>query len=247
MKVNCVCMIRGTMMKQTMVLVVDDDPQMQRLVVRNLQLEGYATLTAANGQEGVERVREQTPDLILMDVMMPKMDGFTACQQIRSFSLIPIIMLTARGRDEDKVRGLDAGADDYLTKPFSVEELLARVRAVLRRADYRQEAAQATPATLTIGDITIDFSQHLVQRDGEEIALTPTEYHLFAYLVENAGRVLTQTMLLEQVWGQEYANEYHMLQVNINRLRRKVEADPAHPRYILTKSGVGYSFARPSA
>ncbi len=234
-------------MKQTTVLVVDDDPQMQRLVVRNLQLEGYATLTAANGQEGVDRVREHAPDLILMDVMMPKMDGFTACQQIRSFTLTPIIMLTARGRDEDKVRGLDAGADDYLTKPFSVDELLARVRAVLRRADFRQEAAQSTPATLTIGDITVDFSQHLVQRGGEEVALTPTEYHLFTYLFENAGRVLTQTMLLEQVWGQEYANEYHMLQVNINRLRRKLEVDPAHPRYILTKSGVGYSFARLSA
>ncbi|HKD76637.1 MAG TPA: response regulator transcription factor, partial [Ktedonobacterales bacterium] len=121
------------MMKQTTVMVVDDDPQMQRLVVRNLQLEGYATVTAGNGQEGVDRVREQTPDLILMDVMMPKMDGFTACQQIRTFTLTPIIMLTARGRDEDKVRGLDAGADDYLTKPFSVDELLARVRAVLRR------------------------------------------------------------------------------------------------------------------
>jgi DNA-binding response OmpR family regulator len=233
-------------MKPTTILVVDDDPQMQRLVVRNLQLEGYATSTAGNGQEGVEHVREQAPDLILMDVMMPKMDGFTACQQIRAFALTPIIMLTARGRDEDKVRGLDAGADDYLTKPFSVEELLARVRAVLRRADYRQEVAQATPASQTIGEITVDFRQHLVQRGDQEITLTPTEYHLFTYLFENAGRVLTQTMLLEQVWGSEYSHEYHMLQVNINRLRRKIEADPSHPRSILTKSGVGYSFARPN-
>jgi DNA-binding response OmpR family regulator len=230
--------------RKTTLVVADDDPQIVRLITRNLQLEGYATHTATNGQEAVEAIEAAQPDAVLLDVMMPKLDGFAVTQQVRQFSTVPIILITARGKDLDKVHGLDVGADDYLTKPFSVDELMARVRAVLRRAEYRQAgAALREIPPLTLGGVTIDFTQHLVTRDGVAIPLTPIEYQLCVYLAQNAGRVLTQNMLLEQVWGTEYTGEHHMLQVNINRLRRKLEADPAHPQYILTKSGVGYLFA----
>lgn len=230
--------------RKTTVFIADDDPQMLRLMMRNLELEGYATQTATNGQDALTAIENTVPDAVLLDVMMPKMDGFTVCQHVRAFSNVPIIIVTARGQDQDKVRGLDLGADDYLTKPFSVDELLARVRAVLRRAEFRSDAP-ALPSPLTIGGLVIDFAQHLVTRDGAEVNLTPTEYHLLAYLAQNAGRVLTQQMLLEHVWGSEYSSEHHMLQVNINRLRRKIEPDPAQPRYLLTKSGVGYLLAAP--
>ncbi len=228
--------------KKTTIFIADDDPQMLRLMMRNLELEGYATQTATNGQEAIIAIESAIPDAILLDVTMPKMDGFTVCQRVRAFSAVPIILVTARGQDADKVRGLDLGADDYLTKPFSVNELLARVRAVLRRAEFRSDATFAQ-SPLTVDGLTIDFAQHLVTRDEVEVTLTPTEYHLLAYLAQNAGRVLTQQMLLEYVWGAEYSSEHHMLQVNINRLRRKIEPDPTHPRYILTKSGVGYLLA----
>ena len=225
------------------VLVADDDPQILRLVSRNLQMEGFQTVVAANGQEALDMAMAEPPDLAILDVMMPRLDGFTVCQRIRQFSALPIIMLTARGQDLEKVRGLDLGADDYVTKPFNVEELLARVRSVLRRVDLTSQThAQSEP--ITIGTLTIDFTQHLVTRQGQEIALTPTEYQLLAYFSHNVGRVLTQNMLLEQVWGSEYSGEHHMLQVNINRLRRKIEPDPAHPTSIITKPGIGYLFAR---
>ena len=175
---------------------------------------------------------------------MPKMDGFTVCQRVREFSAVPIIIVTARGQDQDKVHGLDLGADDYLTKPFSVDELLARVRAVLRRTQFTvNEQTHAMSRTSTIGELMIDFSQHLVTKAGQEVSLTATEYRILAYLAQNVGRVVTQDLLLEHVWGSEYLGESHMLQVNINRLRRKIEADPSHPRYLLTKVGVGYFLA----
>jgi DNA-binding response OmpR family regulator len=181
---------------------------------------------------------------VLLDVMMPKMDGFTVCYRVREFSSVPIIIVTARGQDQDKVRGLDLGADDYLTKPFSVDELLARVRAVLRRSQFTaRENAQGLRASTAIGDLTVDFSQRVVTMAGREIPLTPTEYSILAYLAQNVGRVVTQDLLLEHVWGSEYLGESHMLQVNINRLRRKLEVDPTEPRYILTKVGIGYFLA----
>lgn len=220
-------------LRKPIIVVADDDPQILKLVTRNLQLEGYATHTATNGQEALEAVQASQPDAVLLDVMMPKLDGFAVCQKVREFSTVPIIMITARGNDQDKVRGLDLGADDYLTKPFSVDELLARVRAVLRRADYRQSMqATAIAQPITIGDVSIDPAQHRVTRGGQEINLTPTEYALCLYLAQNAGRVLTQQLLLEHVWGAEYSSEHHMLQVNINRLRRKLEPDrsPWHVR-----------------
>ena len=230
--------------KKTTILTADDDPQLLRLITRNLQLEGYEVLAASDGQQALEQIEQQSPDLVLLDVMMPRMDGFTVCHKVREFSSMPIIIVTARGQDQDKVRGLDLGADDYLTKPFSVEELLARVRAVLRRSQFAaKDNTQAWQSTLIIGELTIDFSQHLVALAGKEIALTPTEYRLLAYLAQNVGRILTQDLLLEHVWGPEYLGEGHMLQVNINRLRRKLEDDPGLPRYILTRVGVGYSLA----
>ena len=230
--------------KKTTILTADDDPQLLRLITRNLQLEGYEVLAVSDGQQALEQIEQQSPDLVLLDVMMPRMDGFTVCHKVREFSSMPIIIVTARGQDQDKVRGLDLGADDYLTKPFSIDELLARVRAVLRRSQFAaKDNAQGWQSTLITGELTIDYSQHLVTLAGIEIALTPTEYRLLAYLAQNVGRILTQDLLLEHVWGPEYLGEGHMLQVNINRLRRKLEDDPGLPRYILTRVGVGYSLA----
>jgi DNA-binding response OmpR family regulator len=230
--------------KKTTILTADDDPQLLRLVARNLELEDYDVLVASDGQQALEQIEQHAPDLVLLDVMMPRMDGFTVCQRVREFSAVPIIIVTARGQDQDKVRGLDLGADDYLIKPFSIEELLARVRAVLRRAQFTaSEQTHAMRTTMTIGELAMDFAQHLVTMGGREIELTPTEYRILAYLAQNAGRVVTQDLLLEHVWGVEYVGEGHMLQVNINRLRHKIEPDPMHARYILTKMGIGYLLA----
>lgn len=230
--------------KKTTILTADDDPQLLRLVARNLQFEDYDVLTASDGQQALEQIEQYTPDLVLLDVMMPRMDGFTVCQRVREFSGVPIIIVTARGQDQDKIRGLDLGADDYLTKPFSVDELLARVRAVLRRAQFAaNEHTQAMRTATTIGELKIDYAQHLVTLGDREIILTPTEYRILAHLAQNVGRVVTQDLLLEYVWGAEYVGEGHMLQVNINRLRRKLEPDPVHPHYILTKVGIGYLLA----
>lgn len=230
--------------KKTTILVADDDPQILRLVARNLQLDGYEVTTATDGQEALDQLEAHTFDLAILDVMMPKLDGFTVCARVREFSSMPIIMVTARGQDQDKIRGLDLGADDYLTKPFSVEELLARVRSVLRRSQFasNQEGQHVRPV-ITIGELMVDFAQHRVTMKGQELDLTPIEYRLLAYLAQNAGRVVTQDLLLEHVWGEEYVGESHLLQVNVNRLRRKLEDDPARPRYLLTKMGVGYMIA----
>ncbi|GAC1566640.1 MAG: response regulator transcription factor [Ktedonobacteraceae bacterium] len=230
--------------RKTTILTADDDPQLLRLMTRNLQLEGYDVLSASDGQQALEQIESKMPDLVLLDVMMPRMDGFTVCQRVREFSSVPIIIVTARGQDQDKVRGLDLGADDYLTKPFSVDELLARVRAVLRRSQFSaKDNAQELQATAITGDLTIGYAQHLVMKAGKEVPLTPTEYSIISYLAQNTGRVVTQDLLLEHVWGWEYLGESHMLQVNINRLRRKLEDDVSQPRYILTKIGIGYSLA----
>jgi DNA-binding response OmpR family regulator len=230
--------------KNPTIVTADDDPQLLRLVARNLTFEGYHVLTASDGEFALEQIEAQKPDLVLLDVMMPKMDGFTVCQRVREFSAVPIIILTARGQDEDKAHGLDLGADDYLTKPFSVDELLARVRAVLRRAQLSPHEHPYVTHT-AIGDLTIDYAQRLVTVAGREVQLTPIEYSILAYLAQNAGRILLQDVLLEHVWGPEYRGEGHLLQVNINRLRHKLEPDPVHPRYIMTKPGIGYLLAAP--
>ena len=228
--------------RKTTILTAEDDPHFLRLIACNLELEGYDVLEASDGKQALEQIEQHAPDLVLLDVMMPKMDGFTVCHLVREFSAVPIIIVTARGQDQDKVRGLDLGADDYLTKPFSVNELLARVRAVLRRVQCTPNEYTYAMRTI-VGDLSIDYAQRQVTMAGREVELTPIEYGLLAYLAQNTGRVVTQDLLLERVWGAEYSGESHILQVNINRLRRKLEHDPAHPRYILTKVGIGYMLA----
>lgn len=226
--------------KKTTIATADDDPRLLRLVSRSLELEGYEVIATQDGEQALQAVETRMPDLVLLDVMMPKLDGFTVCTRIREFSTVPIIVMTARGQDKDKVRGLDLGADDYLTKPFSVDELLARIRAVLRRSSFTATESKGMQATTKIGELTIEYAQHMVKRGTEEIILTPVEYRLFAYMAHNIGRVLTHDQLLEHVWGSEYLGESHMLQVNVNRLRHKIELNPGQPRYLLTRIGVGY-------
>lgn len=228
--------------KQPTILVVDDDLQLLQLVALNLELEGYAVALAGDGQQALSQIEQHMPDLVLLDVMMPRIDGFTLCHRVREFSTVPIIIVTAKERSQDKIRGLDLGADDYLTKPLNMDELLARVRAVLRRAQFREDE-RTLSTTLTIGPLTIDFGQRQVELSEQKVVLTPTEYRLLAFLARHAGRVVPQDTVLERVWGKEYVGEHHLLQVNINRLRHKLETDPTHPRYLLTKPGIGYVLA----
>lgn len=206
-----------------------------------MQAEGYRVVTAADGLRALQVVDEERPSLILLDIMMPGMDGLSLCKRVREFSDVPVIMLTARGQVEDVVLGLDCGADDYVVKPFAADELLARVGAVLRRA---RPPEALTHASVTCGDLRIDFAQHMVTVNGSEVHLTPTEYRLLALLASNAGRVITQAHLLQEVWGPEYAGEMHILQVAVARLRRKIGDEAASPRYVTTRSGIGYSFKK---
>ena len=226
-------------MTKPKVLVVDDEPEVLKYVGANLRARGYDTVTAADGNEALARAQEERVDLILLDITMPGPDGFAVCQAIRQRSAVPIIMLSARGQEKDKVKALDLGADDYLTKPFGIEELLARVRAALRRGE--QEGLAAVEA-LEAGDLRIDFAARRVTKDGAEVKLTPTEYALLAQLARSAGKVLTHTALLQRVWGPEYRDESDYLWAYVRRLRRKLEADPEHPRRLLTEPGVGYRF-----
>ena len=230
------------MTRQT-VLVVDDEPRYVRLLRANLESLGYRVVAAEGGVSAVRRAEAEDPDLIVLDLMLPDLDGYEVCRQIREFSTVPIIMLTARRQQADKVRGLDLGADDYLTKPFDAEELLARVRAQLRRSGLRQQPNLQPP--LALGDLTVDFAQHRVSIRGHEISLSPTEYRLLFHLASNAGRVLVQEELLRLAWGPEYADEPDVLRVYIRRLRQKIEEDPSTPRYVLTKPGVGYLMPAP--
>jgi DNA-binding response OmpR family regulator len=221
------------------ILVVDDEPRYVRLVEVNLTSEGYETDTASDGQQAVEMVAEKAPDLILLDVMMPVMDGFTACERIREFSTVPIIILTAKGEERDRVRGLDAGADDYIVKPFSAQELLARVRAVLRRAERQQGEEFHQPIFQHLG-LTIDLAKAEVRSEGKEIPLTATEYRLLQTLAGASGRVLTPEDLLGDVWGPEYRDDKEILWVCLSRLRQKIEPDPKNPVHIVTRQGLGY-------
>lgn len=231
--------------KTTTVLVADDDPRLLRLVQRNLELENYKVVTVADGPSVLKQAEAEEPDLFVLDIMMPGMDGREVCRRLREFSIAPVLMLTAKDSEEDKVAGLEAGADDYLTKPFGGPELVARVKALMRRSkQYTREAS--TPVFLT-GELKVDFAQHQAFMSDHPINLTPTEYRILAYLARNAGRVVTQDDLLTKVWGPEYRDEAHLLRVNIARLRQKVEPDPGHPRFILTRPGIGYSLAKQEA
>jgi len=221
------------------ILIVDDEPRYVRLVEINLQSAGYAVQTAVNGQEAVEGVASGHPDLVLLDVMMPIMDGFTACARIREFSNIPVILVTAKGEERDRVRGLDAGADDYIVKPFSAQELLARVRAVLRRAE-RQAAESFHEPIFRHHELQIDLARALVTCSGKEISLTATEYRLLQTLAAAMGKVLTPEDLLTGVWGPEYREDKEILWVCLSRLRQKIEPDPKNPIHIVTRQGIGY-------
>ena len=227
-------------MKKQRVLIVDDEPETLKYVGANLRARGYEVLTAEDGRAALKLAGETIFDLIILDIGMPGPDGFEVCQAIRRDSDVPIVMLSARGQEKDIVRALDLGADDYLTKPFGAEELVARVRAVMRRI---APAASVARPPLVIGELKIDFDAHQVASQDREIHLTPTEYNLLTYLANNAGKVLTHRMLLQAVWGAEYNTESDYLWAYIRRLRRKIEPDPANPRYILTEPGVGYPFA----
>jgi DNA-binding response OmpR family regulator len=222
------------------ILVVDDEPDLLNAVRLYLEDEGYQVLTATNGEEALAKVRTRLPDLIVLDVMMPQMNGFEALGEIRHISNVPVIMLTVKGEESDKVRGLGLGADDYVTKPFSQRELLSRIQAVLRRA----ETPAFVPRTKIVvdDDLTIDFSRNEVWLKGQKVQLTPTEYRLLYHLVSNPGRILSHESLLAKVWGHEYRDEDHYVRLYITYLRQKIEPDPAHPKYILTERGLGYRF-----
>ena len=219
------------------VLVVDDDVRILRLIKRILELENFQVVTAEDGAAALSMFETLNPDLILLDIMMPGMDGYEVCQRIRDFSNIPVIMVTARADDSEVVEGLDTGADDYVTKPFSAKELTARVRAVLRRSQSQEHPG--LPA-YRYENMVIDFSSRRVIVSGEDIKLTATEYKLLAYLALNAGRIITPDQLLNKVWGHEYVGTPHLLQVNMARLRKKIGDDAKNPRYIITRSGIGY-------
>ena len=222
------------------ILVVDDEVRYQRLLDANLRTDGYEVVAASDGAEAIEVFSSQPIDLILLDVMMPKLDGFETCQRIREYSNVPIIMLTAKGEEKDRVRGLDLGADDYLTKPFSATELLARVRAVLRRAEVSIDITQVR--YFTHGDIRVDFARAEVWRDNESepIPLSATEYRLFLQFVHNEGKIISAEDLLTSIWGPEYRNEKEILWVSIARLRQKLEKTPHSPKHIVTRTGLGY-------
>ena len=220
------------------VLIVDDEPRYLRLLDANLHTEGYEVVTAQDGQQAIEVFSGQPIDLILLDIMMPRLDGFSTCQRIREFSSVPIIILTAKGDEQERVRGLDLGADDYLVKPFSATELLARVRAVLRRAQIPTDGGQAR--FFTHENLRIDFARAEVWRGEQVVSLSATEYRLLLQFAHNLGKILTSEELLTSVWGPEYKSDKEILWVSIARLRQKLEDDPHNPRHIVTRSGLGY-------
>jgi len=224
------------------ILIVDDEPRYVRLMEANLVSEGYQVVKASNGQEAVDAVDKYQPDLVLLDVMMPILSGFDACARIREFSNVPIVMVTAKGDEQDRVKGLDVGADDYIVKPYSATELLARVRAVLRRAQLSKGSFQQS--TFSHGDLRIDFARAEVFVDDVIIFLSATEYRLLLQFAQNLGRVMTSEELLENVWGAEYRDDKEILWVSISRLRQKLEKKPKSPEHIVTRAGLGYSMPR---
>ncbi|MEW5830548.1 MAG: response regulator transcription factor [Chloroflexota bacterium] len=222
------------------ILVVDDEERMVRFIRLNLEHDGFQVSEAFNGKQALERLRDKTPDLILLDVMMPDLDGFEVLKMIREISNVPVIMLTAKGEEDDRVRGLELGADDYVTKPFSPRELVSRARAVLRRTET---ATGSMHGLIEVDErLKIDFDRREVWLEGKIVKLRPTEYRLLYHLVQNAGWVVSHDQLLAKVWGYEYRDEPHYVRLYINYLRQKLEADPANPKYILTERGVGYRF-----
>jgi len=223
-----------------LILVVDDEQRMVRFIRLNLEHDGFRVISAFTGSEAVDLVRNELPNLVLLDIMLPDIDGFEVLRRIRQISSIPVIMLTAKGEEDDRVRGLEGGADDYVTKPFSPRELVSRVRAVLRRTEAPGTGASDV---IEVDDrLKLDFNRREIWVEGELVKLRPTEYRLLYHLVQNAGWVVTHEQLLTKVWGYEYRDEPHYVRLYINYLRNKLEEDPSNPKYILTERGVGYRF-----
>ena len=227
-------------LKNRRILVVDDEERMVRFIRLNLEHDGFRVVEAFRGNQAMDRLRSTMPDLILLDVMLPDIDGFEVLKMIREVSHVPVIMLTAKGEEDDRVRGLELGADDYVTKPFSPRELVGRVKAVLRRTE---STSGGTHGLIEVDErLKFDFDRHEVWLEGKLINLRPTEYRLLYHLVQNAGWVISHDQLLANVWGYEYRDEPHYVRLYINYLRQKLEKDPANPQYILTERGVGYRF-----
>ena len=227
-------------MKSATILVVDDEPQIRRVLLATLSAQGYAIVEARDGQEALLKLRSDRPDLVLLDMNMPVMDGLEACRAMRADSEIPIIMLTVRNDEKDKVRALDAGADDYIVKPFGIQELLARVRAALRRSS----SDEAEPVIVS-KELSFDFGKRSISVRGKPLHLTPKEFDLLRHLVASQGMPITHRRLLQAVWGPDYGEETESLRVVINQLRKKIESDPAKPKYIRTEPWIGYRFVAP--
>jgi two-component system, OmpR family, KDP operon response regulator KdpE len=227
--------MEGNYMPEKRVLIVDDEPAIRKFLRVTLTAQDYHTIEAASGQEALEKAAADRPDIIVLDIGLPDLNGIEVTKLLRQWTKMPIIILSVRGAESDKVAALDAGADDYLTKPFGVGELLARLRASLRRS-----AQTTSEPVFTSGNMKVDLERRLITVSGLEVQLTPTEYELLCLLVTHAGKVLTHHFLLREVWGVEYGEEFHMLHVNISNLRRKIEPDPTRPQFIITEPGVGY-------
>lgn len=223
------------------ILIVDDEPRMRRFVRMNLELEQFQVSEASDGLEAVRKVREGMPDLVVLDVEMPKLDGFETLREIRRTSPVPVIMLTVRGDEEDRIKGLDLGADDYVTKPFSARELVSRINAVLRRVEMSSPSERSTQIQID-ERLAVDFDRREVLVDGEPVKLRPTEYRLLYHFVQNPGRVLTHEQLLSKVWGPEYVDDNQLLRLYVTYLRQKIEPNLSEPRYIFNERGVGYRF-----
>jgi two-component system, OmpR family, KDP operon response regulator KdpE len=226
-------------MQKPYILIVDDEPQIRRALRASLTTQGYDVIAVGTGEEALDQAAIQAPSLIILDLMMPGMSGFDVCRNIREWSNIPIIVLSARGQESDKVTALDAGADDYLTKPFGMDELLARVRAGLRR---HQGDRPHSDVVFTAGDLQIDYARRIVTKATQELKLTPIEYEILRFLTQNADRVVTHRQLLATVWGGEYTEETQLLRVHLGHLRQKIENNPTRPQFIITEPGVGYRF-----
>lgn len=227
------------------ILVVEDDKTLLDVLKYNLTREGYEVVIATDGVQGLEVARSERPDLVILDIMLPKLDGFEVCRILRKEMIIPVLMLTAKVSEVDKVVGLEIGADDYMTKPFSLRELLARVRALLRRTEMLEQEAlfeQSMPQVIAIGNLKVDFSRHEVSLGDSVLDLSPKEFELLALLVRNRGRVFSRDYLLNKVWGYDYVGDTRTVDVHIRWLRQKIEIDPAHPQNLLTVRGVGYKF-----
>lgn len=223
---------------QTKILLVEDEQAIRRFLRVTLIANNYDLIESTHGQEGLSLIASQNPSLVILDLGLPDMDGLDFTKELRSWSSVPVIILSARGQEQDKVDALDAGADDYLTKPFGPGELLARIRVALRRAE--QIKANTIESIYTFGSISVDLSKRQIKRNNEEIHLTPIEYKLLAFLIKHSGKVLTHRQLLKEVWGQAYADENHYLRVYMAQLRHKLENEPARPQFLITEAGVGY-------